>query len=118
MLAINAVVLLANREPLRVADLTGIPDFYSQMGPFVRSLASASQRQGHNLPQLRRWVRAIFGIYILAVIPALAYMLYLMLKHLPTFVETTVAAMIGQANALQITLRNGDFVTFTLLALH
>jgi outer membrane lipoprotein-sorting protein len=99
-----------------LADLTGIPDFFSQMGPFVRSLAPASLSPGCHLPQLRRWVRAVFGIYILAVVPALAYMLYLMIRHLPTFVETTGVAVIGQANALQITLRNGDFLTFTLLA--
>jgi outer membrane lipoprotein-sorting protein len=59
----------------------------------------------------------VFATYIAAVIPALAFLLYSMVKHLPSFVDTTLTAIIGQATALPIAWRSGDFLTFALLTL-
>ena len=55
-----------------LADLTGIPDFFSMMAPFLLSLLPAGRLAGVKLPQLKPWVRAVFGIYIVTTIPVLA----------------------------------------------
>jgi len=89
-------VLLINLEVVRqfiplvrldgywmLADLTGIPDFFSQMGPFLRSILPLPGLKGDKLPDLKPWVKAVFVVYILATVPLLAYFFFLMVAGLP-----------------------------------
>ena len=91
-----------------LADLTGIPDFLSQTGPFLRSLLPAGRIQGTRLPRLKRWVRAAFLTYLLVTIPLLAVLLFAMVRYLPR-----VATIVWDAAATQLALfaagrRDGD----------
>ena len=91
-------VLLVNIEVLRqfipfvrldgywvLADLTGVPDFFSQMGPFLRSLSPRRSLRGTRLPRLKGWVRVSFGLYTIVAVPVLLALLLLLLDRLPTF---------------------------------
>ena len=72
-----------------LADLTGIPDFFSQMGAFLRSVIPLKRWQGAKLPDLKPWVKAVFVLYIVTTIPILALLLFFLITRLP--VTMTVA---------------------------
>jgi outer membrane lipoprotein-sorting protein len=98
-----------------LADLTGIPDFFSQMGPFLRSVTPVEGLKGSKLPRLKPWVKAAFAIYLAATIPVLAYLFFLMVKGLPGFLRTTWDAVLVQTKVFPIAQRHGDFLTLLLL---
>src|SRR5205814_244913 len=70
------------------ADLTGIPDFFSQMGPFLRGVLPLPWWKGRKLPPLKWWGTAVFLLYILIAIPFLAFSLFLMVKGFPRLIAT------------------------------
>jgi hypothetical protein len=80
-----------------LADLTGVPDFLSQTGPFLRSLLPASRVGGVRLPPLRPWVRAVFALYLLAALPVLAVLYLLLIGSAPYILLTTWDAVLHQA---------------------
>ena len=71
-----------------LVDLTGIPDFFSQMGAFIRSVLHIPAWQGRKLPALKSWAKAIFILYILTTIPILGFFLFIMVKSLPRVLAT------------------------------
>lgn len=72
-----------------LADLTGIPDFFSEMGAFLRSVVPFLKRsEGKPLPPLKWWGKAVFGLYIVIVVPLLAFLLFIMLKGVPRVLAT------------------------------
>ncbi len=82
-----------------LADLTGIPDFFSQMGAFIRSVLPLPG-EGPKLPNLKAWVKAVFAAYIVVTIPLLAFLLVLTVWRVPHIVETSLDAMATQANEI------------------
>jgi putative peptide zinc metalloprotease protein len=76
-----------------LADLTGIPDLFSQALPFVRRLAPKGF-SGGRLPALKPWVRNVFAAYLLITIPVLVYAFVMMLLYLPELVEHTRRALL------------------------
>jgi outer membrane lipoprotein-sorting protein len=84
-----------------LADLTGIPDFFSMMAPFLLSLRPSGKSAGVKLPQLKPWVRAVFGIYILATIPVLAYLFFLMIKSFPLLMAESWRGVLVQTHLLK-----------------
>lgn len=81
-----------------LCDITGIPDFFSQMMPFLRTLlplklmrvldAISGEAAGRRerLPEVKAWVKLAFATYILATIPFLIYVLAKMIASLPDLV--------------------------------
>ena len=116
-------VLLINLEILRqfipfarldgywvLADLTGVPDFFSQLVPFVRSRLPRLAPGGTQLPRLKRWVEAVFAAYIVVTIPLLIVMLALLVKFLPRFVTALWDAAVTQASFFSGALDDGDWI--------
>jgi len=66
-----------------LADLTGIPDFFSQIGPFIRSVLPIPGLEGSRLPNLKPWVKAVFAAYIILTIPVLAFLLFFFVSRAP-----------------------------------
>lgn len=71
-----------------LADLTGIPDFFSQIGPFLRTVLPLPFWQGPRLPNLKGWVKAVFALYLLITVPLLAFLLFAMIKGVPRVLAT------------------------------
>lgn len=70
-----------------LADVTGLPDFLSLIGPFIKSVlpfTAADQR----LTKLKGWVKTVFAVYILVTIPLLVFVLFVMLKNVPRILAT------------------------------
>jgi putative peptide zinc metalloprotease protein len=83
-----------------LADLTGIPDFFSQMGPFLASILPVKGYKGNKLPPLKRWVKVVFAAYIFLTIPVLALLTFLMIRRLPTIVTVIVRSLQMQAEGV------------------
>ena len=91
-----------------LADLTGIPDFFSQMGAFIRTTVPGLSRGGSRMAELRWWAKLVFGLYILIVIPVLALLLFLAARGLPRVIATAVDSFAQQAGALGTAQASGD----------
>jgi hypothetical protein len=123
-------VILINLEVLRqfipfvrldgywmIADLTGIPDLFSQMVPFVRSYLHPSLLSGVRLPALKPWVRVAFVIYIAATVPVLLFLLSMMINGLPLFLSTTAEVLGAQSSALVAAYSKGSWGILSLLVI-
>jgi putative peptide zinc metalloprotease protein len=71
-----------------LADITGIPDFFSHMGAFVRSVLPI-RSDGRKLPALKTWAKAVFAGYILIVVPLILFLIFVAIKSLPRIAATT-----------------------------
>lgn len=100
-----------------LADLTGIPDFFSQMGAFLRSLLPAflrrllpiPQLKGSKLPSLKPWVKAVFVAYSIITIPLLGWLLFGLVSNLPSTIVTIGSSFYQQALAFNYALDKGSF---------
>jgi putative peptide zinc metalloprotease protein len=93
-----------------LADLTGVPDFLSQMGPFVRSLFPRLAQGGTRLPRLKPWVKAVFAAYILLIVPTLIALLVLLIRFLPRLLTLLWDAAATQLNFLTVAFAERDWI--------
>ena len=89
-----------------MADLTGVPDFFASIGPFILGLLPGKAARRNTLPRLKPWVKAVFALYIVITIPVLAILYVLMVRGLPYFIATTLDAF-----RLQIAVGSGAWST-------
>ncbi len=93
-----------------LADLTGIPDFYSMMGSFVRSVVPIKAWKGPKLPPLRPWVKAVFAMYTLIGLPGMLFFLFLLIRRLPSLYSRTWDALQVELAAMPDTWHQADWV--------
>jgi hypothetical protein len=93
-----------------LADLTGIPDFFSQMGPFLRSVLLIPGSNGSKLPSLKPWVKAVFAIYIIFTVPVLALFFFLMVISAPYFIAISWDALLSQTRLFSMAQSSGEFI--------
>ncbi len=91
-----------------LADLTGIPDFFSQMGAFVRGALPVKRWKGRKLPALKWWAKAVFAVYVLVTIPALIFLTIGMLRGLPRVLVTTWDAVGQQGQSFAQAQQSGQ----------
>jgi putative peptide zinc metalloprotease protein len=101
-----------------LADLTGIPDFFSMIGPFLRSVLPVSWWRGRRLPKLKRWVAAAFAVYILVTVPLLAFLLFLLVRRTPSILTATRDSVLWQAEAFAAARVAGDTTAMALSVVH
>ena len=94
-----------------LADLTGIPDFFSQMGAFLRSVLPLPRWKGARLPRLKPWVRVVFAAYVATAVPVLALLLYFLVTRLPFIAGTIWGAFVAQTETFSRALDEGEFLT-------
>jgi putative peptide zinc metalloprotease protein len=91
-----------------LTDLTGIPDFFSQMRPFLSSILPLRGKNGSKLPKLKLWVKAIFVLYIILTIPFLVLVFFLLVKIAPHSLANTWDSFVYQAEAFSDMRRQGN----------
>jgi putative peptide zinc metalloprotease protein len=77
-----------------LADLTGVPDFFSLAGPYLRSLLPGGDRA---LPKLRPIARFVFGAYLLLIGPLLALLVAFLVSRLPVIAFATLDSFLQHA---------------------
>ncbi|MEA2662291.1 MAG: putative peptide zinc metalloprotease protein, partial [Chloroflexota bacterium] len=100
-----------------LADMLGIPDFFSQITAFVRSIIPFHLGGGRKMPRLRWWAKVAFGLYIVIVVPLLAVMVFLMIKGFPRVVATAFDAAGKLFGQMGEALGKGDFLLVAAIVL-
>jgi putative peptide zinc metalloprotease protein len=94
-----------------LADLIGIPDFFSHIGPFLRTVLPLGFWKGPKLPELKTWAKLVFLLYILVTIPLLLFMLVMLIAGLPRVLATAWDSFWQQWAGLHASLSRGDALT-------
>jgi len=97
-----------------LADLTGVPDFFSQMGPFLRSVFPTADVNGDRLPELKPWVKATFAAYLVVTVPLLAYLFFRTVRDFPRFLLWTADAFFQQTRIFALGESQGDVLIMAL----
>jgi putative peptide zinc metalloprotease protein len=90
-----------------LADLSGIPDFFSQMGAFVRSKLG---KQQDDVPELKPWAKTIFILYTIIVVPLIAFLVFVAIKTFPAVFATALDSGSKLAASAGEGLAKGDGV--------
>lgn len=93
-----------------LADLTGIPDFFSQMGAFLRSVLPLPRWKGTKLPNLKPWVKGVFATYVVVTVPVLVLLLFNLITRLPDITRIAWLSLQNQAADLSRASHGGDLV--------
>ena len=88
-----------------LADLTGIPDFFSQMCAFVRS--TFGKREGE-IADLKPWAKTVFIIYMVIVVPVIAALVFFAIKTFPAVFATALDSGSKLAGTASEGLAKGD----------
>jgi putative peptide zinc metalloprotease protein len=99
-----------------LADLTGIPDLFSQMRPFLKSILPHSGPRDVARPQLQPWVKLVFGLYTLLVIPTLILLGVLFLTGFPYFAARIVNPLLSQLRIFWMVQEQGDVLSMAAVA--
>jgi hypothetical protein len=99
-----------------LADLTGIPDFFSQMRPFLRSVLPFPGSKGSRLPEMKRWVKAAFAIHMILTVPLLALLALLMVWGFPRFIAIGSESLVYQTSLLSLANSTSDVVLMAAAA--
>jgi hypothetical protein len=100
-----------------LADLTGLPDFFSLIGPFLRSVLPLAKKAGDKLPNLKPWVRVAFGGYIIVTACVLVVSMVLMIVYEPALLEGTWGALLAQRGAFAAARGKADVLGMVAPAL-
>jgi hypothetical protein len=99
-----------------LADLTGIPDLFSQMGPFLRRVLPipSLRKRGSKLPDVKPWVKSVFMGYAIIALVVLPLSLLLLVGFEPTIMATAWDAVVVQRDAFVQSLSGRDPLGMTL----
>ena len=91
-----------------LADVTGIPDFFSQMGAFLKSVSPVARwRTGNRLPDLKPWVRVLFAVYVMVTVPVLSLLLFVLITRLPVIATAAWNSLLAQVAVFSQALDDG-----------
>jgi putative peptide zinc metalloprotease protein len=96
-----------------LADLTGVPDLYSHIGPTLKGLLPNHWRDEQSRV-LKPWARAVVATWCLLVVPILVLSLAMMVWALPRVAATAWASLGRQWGSLETALSDGDPVAICL----
>ena len=92
-----------------LADLTGVPDLASRIGPTLRGLVPGREPEAR-AAELKRWARVVVTTWVLVIVPLLLVTLVLMVVALPRVVGTAWSSVLKQEHALTLDWAGGDLV--------
>ena len=124
------IVLLINLEILHqlvpfvrldgywaLADLTGLPDFFTYTGAFLADVLPIQLGTRGKLPPLKRWARVVFAAYLLIAVPLLGTLVFLMVRGVPRILATAWDSMHQQGIALVQARAIGDGLAMSFAVL-
>jgi putative peptide zinc metalloprotease protein len=96
-----------------LADLVGVPDLFSLMGPVLRGLLPG--RPMHpRVAELKPWTRRVMTLWVVLVIPVLLYFLGSFLFVAPRLLPVVGDAVLGLVDRAAVAARAGRFAAAVL----
>ncbi|GAA4846315.1 hypothetical protein [Saccharopolyspora rosea] len=90
-----------------LSDLVGVPDLFDRMGPTLRSMLPG--RPAHpRVRELKPWARRVIAVWVVLVIPCLAYWLIAFLALAPYVLPYLWEALLVQGTAVGRSAQAGD----------
>jgi putative peptide zinc metalloprotease protein len=99
-----------------LADVTGVPDLFQRIKPTLLGLLPWRWRHPETTV-LKPWARAVVSLWVIIVVPVLAFTLYLMVVALPRILGTAWAGLGKQAQLLGRAWSDGDLIDVAVRAL-
>jgi putative peptide zinc metalloprotease protein len=99
-----------------LADLAGVPDLFSRVGPVLRSIIPG-RPVDPRVTELRPAARRIVKVWVLTVVPALVLLFAWLLWNLPFIVGQASSAVVVHAHALSAAWAGGRPVEVVLSSL-
>ncbi|MGW3468812.1 hypothetical protein ACWDKQ_10140 [Saccharopolyspora sp. NPDC000995] len=90
-----------------LSDLVGVPDLFDRMGPTLRSLLPG-RRPHPRVQELKPWVRRVITVWVVLVIPFMAYWIVAFLVLAPYVLPTVWQALVLQCNGVGSSIQAGD----------
>jgi len=100
-----------------LADLVGIPDFFSQMGAFIRSILPVKRWKGVKLPNLKPQVKVAFATYIIVTVPVLSLLVFSLVSSLPVLATATWDSMLTIGGMFSFDWGEGRYLAAAVSAL-
>jgi putative peptide zinc metalloprotease protein len=91
-----------------LADVTGVPDFLTQMSAFVRQMVPGLRGTGQKMPELKWWGKTIFAAYMVVSLPLMAVLIFLMVKAAPRVFATAYSSALNLAHGFSTAEASGD----------
>jgi putative peptide zinc metalloprotease protein len=82
-----------------VSDLTGVPDMFARIKPILKSLVPFTKTED-SVTELKPWARVAVTVYVLTLVPALAFMLGLTVMNMPRIFATAYDSFMLTAHKL------------------
>jgi putative peptide zinc metalloprotease protein len=98
-----------------LADLVGVPDLFGRIKPVLRGLIPIGRRDGARA--LKPWARFVITVWVLLVVPVLAFSMTLMVVSFPRLVATAAQALAHQWRVLAESWSRTDLVGVALCTL-
>jgi putative peptide zinc metalloprotease protein len=92
-----------------LADVTGVPDLYRRIGPVLKGLVPGRWHQPE-ATALKTWARVLVVLWIVVVLPLMAFSMLLMVLSLPRLLATAWASLQMQAGRLTDAFGAGDIL--------
>jgi putative peptide zinc metalloprotease protein len=92
-----------------LADLTGVPDFFSRMGATIRGLLPGGKRE--QMAPLKPVARTVFILYTIVVVPLLALLIFVAFKSFPSVVATVADSSAKLMTTFNDARASGDGLT-------
>ncbi len=92
-----------------LADLTGVPDLYPRIGPTLTSLWP-TRWHDPKAAELKPWARTVITVWVVAVVPLLAFTLLTMVLTLPRIVGTAWASVSREWDVLTAAIGDMELV--------
>ena len=93
-----------------LADLTGVPDLFQRIGPTLRGLLPWHWRDA-DARMLKPWARAVVSVWVLTVVPVLAFTLFILVTTFPRIVGSALASSRLQWAGLTAAFGDGDVLS-------
>ena len=92
-----------------LADVTGVPDLFHRIKPTLLGMLPWRWRDPE-ATVLKPWARAVVSIWVVVVVPMLAFSLFTMVATLPRIVGTALSSMDKQATILARAWGDADYL--------
>ncbi len=97
-----------------LADITGIPDFFSRIPAFVRYVVPFLRAKDTEFSNYKFWVRVVFALYIIITVPIMMVIFFLMIKSAPRVLGTAWDSAHKQLTTLNTAHLHGDTLAMVL----